>query len=109
MSEREVGEQDKHLKTTFRGLKRDKNGKIMIKDNRVEIVKKETKMRYILSLEERMNQVQILKEEVRQLSGVLKDMVNNEIIIEEDNIEKEAKGISEMIVVDKEGEAFASE
>ena len=109
MSEKEVGKQDEHLKITFRGLQCDKEGKIMIKDNRVEIVKKETKMRYILILEERMNQVQILKEEVRQLSGVLKDIVNNRIIMVEYYIEKEAKRISEMIVVEEESEAFISE
>ena len=107
MSAKEEVKETGDLNFTFRGIRYDKNGKVMIKDDRVEIVRKETKVRYTQLLEEHLISVEMLKEEVCRLSGIMKEMAKLEIIAAEKNIDREIKRLAEMIVVDKEGEAFA--
>ena len=107
MSAKEEVKETGDLKFTFRGISYDKNGKVMIKDDRVEIVRKETKVRYTQLLEEHLISVEILKEEVCRLSGIMKEIANNEIIEVENIIDREIKRLAEMVVVDKEGEVFA--
>ena len=82
---------------------------IMIKDARVEIVKKGTKLRYMLILEERLKQIQKMKEDAEQLEGDLREWLCNEIFMAEGRLDLDIKRVAEMIVVDEDGEVFASE
>ena len=82
---------------------------IMIKDARVEVVKKGTKIRYMLLLEERLRQIQKMKEDAEQLEGDLREWLCNEIFMAEGRLDLDIKRVAEMIVVDEDGEVFASE
>ena len=82
---------------------------IMIKDTRVEIVKKETKIGYMLLLQERLKQIQKMKEDAEQLEGDLREWWCNEIFMAEGRIDLDIKRVSDMIVVGEDGEMFASE
>ena len=93
------------------GDKKEETNKkvIMIKDTRVEIVKKETKMRYMLILQERLETIKKMKEDAEQLEGDLREWWCNEIFMAEGRIDLDIKRVSDMIVVGEDGEVFASE
>ena len=82
---------------------------IMIKDTRVEIVKKETKIRYMLILQERLETIKKMKEDAEQLEGELREWWRNEMLMAERRIDLYIKRVSDMIVVGEDGEIFASE
>ena len=82
---------------------------IMIKDNSVEIVKKETKERYMLILQERLETIKKMKEDAEQLEGELREWWRNEMVMVEGRLDLEIRRVSDMIVVGEDGEIFASE
>ena len=82
---------------------------IMIKDTRVEIVKKGTKIRYMLILQERLKKIKKMKEDAEQLEGELREWWRNEILMAEGRIDLDIRRVSDMIVVGEDGEMFASE
>ena len=73
----------------------------------VEILKKETKQRYIEILEKHIEQIEDMKVNVSHLSGIRKDMAIHEIIEAEKVLDMEIKRIANMITVETEGEEFA--
>ena len=77
----------------------------MLRD--VEIVRKETKQRYIEILERHIEQIEDMKENVYQLSGIRLDMAIHEIIEAEKVLDIEIKRLADMITVDTDGEEFA--
>ena len=82
---------------------------IMIKDIRVEIVKKETKKRYMLILQERLETIKKMKEDAEQLEGELREWWRNEMAMAEGRLDLEIRRVSDMIVVGEDGEIFANE
>ena len=79
--------------------------RVVLKD--VEIVRKETKQRYIEILEKHIEQIEDMKTNVYQLSGIRKDMAIHEIIEAEKVLDMEIKRIADMVTVETEGEEFA--
>ena len=82
---------------------------IMIKDDSVEIVKKETKERYMLILQERLETIKKMREDAEQLEGELREWWQNEMVMVERRLDQEIRRVSDMIVVGEEGKMFASE
>ena len=75
----------------------------------VEIVKKKTKQRYKRILEMYIEQVEAMRANTTQLSGVRKALAILEIIKKEAAIDKKIKRIAEMITVEADGEVFAEQ
>ena len=94
---------------TYKGISYDENGKVMVKDERVEIVRMETKERYKKLLEDHLDHVESMKTDVSWLSGLMKVIAINEIIAAERIIDREVRRLVEMVIMDKEGEAFAKQ
>ena len=75
----------------------------------VEIVKKKTKQRYKRILETYIEQVEAMRANTTQLSGVRKALAILEIIKIEAAIDKKIKIIAEMITVEGDSEVFAEQ
>ena len=82
---------------------------IRMKDARIEIVKKTTKISYMLKLEDSMKKIQRMKDEAEKIDEELRDWFYNEIFMAELRLEMDVRRVAAMIVVDEDGEVFASE
>ena len=83
--------------------------KVRMKDTRIEVVKKKTKISYMLKLEERMKKIQKMKDDAEKIDEELRDWFYNEIFMAEMRLDMDVKRVAAMIVVDEDGEVFASE
>ena len=90
-----------------------KNGaeqrEIRMKDARIEIVKKRTKISYMLKLEESMRKIQKMKDDAEKIDEELRDWFQNEIFMAELRLELDIRRVAAMVVVDEDGEVFADE
>ena len=82
---------------------------IRIKDTRVEVVKKRTKIAYMLQLEERMKKIREMKEDAEKIDEDLREWFYNEIFMAEMRLDVDIRRVANMIVVEEDGEWFASE
>ena len=82
---------------------------IRIKDTRIEVVKKKTKIAYMLQLEERMKQIQKMKDDAEKIDDNLREWFYNEIFMAEMRLDIDIRRVAAMIVVEEDGEVFASE
>ena len=82
---------------------------IRIKDTRIEIVKKKTKIAYMLQLEECMKKIQKMKEDAEKIDENLREWFYNEIFMAEVRLDIDIRRVADMIVVEEDGELFASE
>ena len=103
MTTREIVEKD----FGFKGLEISRNGKIILKDDIIEVVKKATKRRYNRYLEDNLERVQKMEKRVPRLRGITKQFVIGEVKAGEKMTDKEVKRLAEMIIVTGEAEIFA--
>ena len=92
---------------TFKGLNKKRNGSFIIKDEDVEIVKKEMKCRYNRYLGETLENVERMEECIPQLISLRKQFAISEVKLGEMRANKEAKRLVKMIVVTGDAEVFA--
>ena len=92
---------------TFKGLSITKNGRVLMEDENVEIVTRETKRRYNLYLENKLEQIEKMEKGIPQLTGQRKEFAINEVNTGERMADKEAKRLTEMIVVNRNAKIFA--
>lgn len=107
MSTKEIVNEIMECKFTFEGLSHEGNGRIMVKDDRVEIVKVGTKEEYKEYLDDHLDHVERLKERVLRSSNFMRAFINNEIKTTERIIAKEIERLTKMVVVSEEAESLA--
>ena len=92
---------------TFKGLSITKNGRVLVEDENVEIVTRETKRRYNLYIENKLEQIEKMEKGIPKLTGQRKEFAINEVNTGERMADKEVKRLTEMIVVNRNAKIFA--